>query len=366
MVDFSPYVEELFGVDIQIHWISILFILLIILTGNIELIIIFVNCLFCVLLHELGHSVVARANKVDVKKILIVLPIGGGSIIDNDKLTSTQEYKITVSGPLVSIAIAAAFFVIYAIPGWGSGVSYVLYSLFLINLVLGVLNLLPWFPLDGGRILRSYLRKTKSFFESTKISVDVSKIITVLFVIASLIYFYFAKYPLETQVLVDIFTVFIAFFIYSGATQEMKMAYAKEYTTSLKAKDAMAKNFVLVKSTTTLENIYKIISRKRTNLVIFKEGDKIKAFYLTAKSPDAIAKMIERGVTVSSLGITIPKMKYNDKLYRALDIMSFEERNIVAVEKGNRIVGIVTEAHAEMIIAVNVSKRKMKEKDISR
>jgi Zn-dependent protease len=115
----------------------------------------FVILLFAsVLVHELSHCVVARAFGLPVRRILLY-PLGGFSEIEQEPQTPAREFAVSVVGPLTSLALAGC--------GWGldvalnpSGIPRVLIDqLILANLVLGVFNLLPGLPLDGGRILRA-------------------------------------------------------------------------------------------------------------------------------------------------------------------------------------------------------------------
>jgi len=115
----------------------------------------FVILLFAsVLVHELSHCVVARAFGLAVRRILLY-PLGGFSEIEQEPQTPSREFAVSVVGPLTSLALAGL--------GWGldvalnpSGIPRVLIDqLILANLVLGVFNLLPGLPLDGGRILRA-------------------------------------------------------------------------------------------------------------------------------------------------------------------------------------------------------------------
>ena len=119
----------------------------------------FVILLFAsVLVHELSHCVVARAFGLSVRRILLY-PLGGFSEIEQEPQTPAREFAVSVVGPLTSLALAGC--------GWGldvafnpSGIPRVLIDqLILANLVLGVFNLLPGLPLDGGRILRAVVWK---------------------------------------------------------------------------------------------------------------------------------------------------------------------------------------------------------------
>lgn len=121
------------------------------------------------ILHELGHSIIALRYKIPVVSITLFF-FGGLARIARDPETALQEFNIAIAGPIVSFMLGAAFLGIYAIAP--SGVLQ-LAALYLseINLILGAFNLLPGFPMDGGRVLRAIVWGiTKNFDRATQIA----------------------------------------------------------------------------------------------------------------------------------------------------------------------------------------------------
>lgn len=115
-----------------------------------------------VLIHELTHSVIARRYGTPIKGITLFL-FGGVSQAEEEPKSATEEFWMALSGPLMSFLLAIVF---YAIGGFGAGMGWpgplvaVLGYLSMINVLLGVFNLIPGFPLDGGRVLRSAIWAT--------------------------------------------------------------------------------------------------------------------------------------------------------------------------------------------------------------
>jgi Zn-dependent protease len=107
-----------------------------------------------VLVHELSHCVVARAFKLTVRRILLY-PLGGFSEIEQEPPTPAKEFAVSVVGPLTSLALAACGFGLDAVLHPGGIPRVLIDQLILANLLVGVFNLLPGLPLDGGRILRA-------------------------------------------------------------------------------------------------------------------------------------------------------------------------------------------------------------------
>ncbi len=181
-------IGRIFGIDIQIHWTWLLIFVLITWTfavgvlkqfypdwsdaqrwvaGGAISIVFFVS----ILLHELSHSLVARRYDLPVSSITLFV-FGGVSNLSKEPETATQEFRIAIVGPLMSFALAILFAVGYvALTPIEEGAGGVSANLAFINLALGIFNLVPGFPLDGGRVLRSILwRRTGDRLEATRLA----------------------------------------------------------------------------------------------------------------------------------------------------------------------------------------------------
>ena len=177
---------RLFGIDVKVHWSFVLILafgaflygsgpagwLVGSLYGVVTMLLLFV----CVTLHEYGHALTARRFGIQTRSILL-LPIGGVANLERMPEKPIQELLIVIAGPLVNFVIAALLVPIIflfgseAASGLGqtrvlmdnlarpSLINLLLY-LFLTNVLLGFFNLLPAFPMDGGRLLRSLLART--------------------------------------------------------------------------------------------------------------------------------------------------------------------------------------------------------------
>jgi len=123
-----------------------------------------------VLVHELGHSLVARHYKIPVASITLFI-FGGLAKISRDPERPGQEFNIAIAGPITSFVLAGAFGLVYYTTPAGGMLSASSLLLSQINLVLGLFNLVPGSPLDGGRILRSIAwRITRDFTKATRIA----------------------------------------------------------------------------------------------------------------------------------------------------------------------------------------------------
>jgi Zn-dependent protease len=123
----------------------------------------------CVLLHELGHSVVAMRNGVDIVSITLFI-FGGVARWKEDPKSAWIEFKIAIAGPITSFLLAGGFFAVSRLAVGGQGMAAVTRYLAVINLILGIFNLVPAFPLDGGRMLRATLWRYTSKVRATRFS----------------------------------------------------------------------------------------------------------------------------------------------------------------------------------------------------
>lgn len=141
----------------------------------------------CVVLHELGHSFTAMHYGVGVRRILL-MPIGGMAEFDSIPRQPLRELLITIAGPAVNFAIAAALWTLNGLPeAWplgeyefAPGVTGFLQLLIHWNLIMGVFNLVPVFPMDGGRVLRALLATRLPYLRATQIAAFIGKVLALL------------------------------------------------------------------------------------------------------------------------------------------------------------------------------------------
>jgi Zn-dependent protease len=137
-----------------------------------------------VLLHELAHSLVARRRGLAVKNIVLFV-FGGVSNIEQEPKSAGVEFQMAFVGPLTSLLIGAISYGLFLLVGrWSGALAAILSYLTIANVFLGVFNLLPGFPLDGGRVLRSIIwRITGSTSKATRIATTVGQIVAFLFIL---------------------------------------------------------------------------------------------------------------------------------------------------------------------------------------
>lgn len=212
-----------FDIPVKIHW-SFGFILIYLgYIGTSEglsisqlLFIVFLSfsVFFCVILHEYGHALMARRFKVNTKDI-ILFPIGGVARLERIPTIPRQELLIAIAGPLVNVVIfilgmlvLLLYYEVQFTLEWfndvsGSGVKNYLIAIIFVNALLFLFNLIPAFPMDGGRILRALLSYKFGLGRATQIATHIARVFAVGFVLYGLYDFH------PIQIAIGIF-VFIA------------------------------------------------------------------------------------------------------------------------------------------------------------
>jgi len=184
------------GIPIRLHWS---FLALLVLLGGYAAVtggvqdglhtVVFICLLFTlVVLHELSHSLIAQRYGVTVREIILI-PVGGSAMMDSIPENPRQEAAIAVAGPLLNFAIALALFLFmkylpsvtfdpFSMTSNDTLFTKGVVALFQVNLMLGLFNIIPAFPMDGGRLLRAGLVKSgMSYVRATSTAATVSRVL---------------------------------------------------------------------------------------------------------------------------------------------------------------------------------------------
>jgi Zn-dependent protease/CBS domain-containing protein len=225
-VQLSWKIGRLFGIDLFIHvtfplmviWVAWQFYQTLGTLAAAAYGVVFILSVFAiVVLHELGHALTARRFGIATRDI-ILLPIGGVARLERMPDDPKQELLIAVAGPAVNVVLAALCALIILALGQRPLLGLALLAdggyvsqLLTVNITLIVFNALPAFPMDGGRVLRALLAMKLSYARATNIAANVGKTFAVLFVLVGFM----------TQ---NIVLIFIAFFVWMGASGEASVA----------------------------------------------------------------------------------------------------------------------------------------------
>ncbi len=201
----------------------------------------------CVILHELGHALTARRFGVPTRSITLY-PIGGLARLERIPAEPMKEFWIAIGGPAVNIAITIVLAVgllatggTFAPDALQAPGQHLIASLMWINVVLAVFNLLPAFPMDGGRVLRALLALRQDYAQATQTAANVGQAMAILFGLIGLLWF-------------NPILLFIALFVYVGAQQESQQAMYRAFTEGTPVRQAMVTRFTTLGVEDTLSD----------------------------------------------------------------------------------------------------------------
>lgn len=247
---FSLETLTIFGFSIGFGDFSISLVFKILLGGLVAIFL-----FICVLLHELGHSYITQQYGHTIKGITLFV-FGGSSESEEIPKQPRKEISIAVAGPLVSLIIGSILYAMYIIiQTLDANLSVnilrsMVGTLAFYNLILAGFNLIPAFPIDGGRVLRAGLAIRMNYQKATKTAANIGKGIAVGMAIFGIFF--------------NLWLVLIAIFIFFGATQEQKTTEISEALEGKKINDIMDKEVETVASDTTLDELYqKMEDRKQ-------------------------------------------------------------------------------------------------------
>ena len=221
-----------------------------------------------VLIHELSHSVVARGYGLPVRRILLY-PLGGVSEIEREPQTPSREFIVSAAGPVLSLLLGAA--------GWGltrvftAGISGTLVrQLMVANIIVGIFNLLPGLPLDGGRMLRAVVWKlTKRPATATIVAAWVGRLLA----IGLLVMIPFNAGRLSGGYMVStLWVAVIAAFLWIGAGQSIRATKFRERLPELQAR-RLARRAISVPASTPLAEAIRQADESRARAVVVVDHD---------------------------------------------------------------------------------------------
>jgi len=324
------------GISINIH-VTFFLLLLIFLSMGFRWLFLIVAIFFFVTLHELAHSFVAMKFGIRVKEITL-LPIGGVASMMKLPEKPYQEFLISLAGPMFNIAIVVIFFIpLYYVLGPAvlfhplslKSFSHTIAHIYWVNLALAIFNLIPAFPMDGGRILRAVLAGKVGYRRATKIAVNFGHIFALLFGYFGLING-------------NIILIVIAVFIYMAASSEELQVDIKETLKRFIIRDIVPSAFVKLKRDATLSKVLEIMFHSHQEDFPVVEDSRMIGF--VARN-DIINGIHTRGTSAKVEEIMrrdVPALRETDSLDRAQNAMQENGIKALPVVKKNMIVGVVT------------------------
>ena len=288
-----------------------------------------------VFIHEMAHSLIAKAKGIKIHSITLLI-LGGVSQMEETMPDPKVELPMALAGPLTSLAVGvicgALVYVFEAVvpdPAIAGVLIFVFGYLGLLNVLLFGFNLLPAFPMDGGRVLRAWLARRMPLSRATRIAADVGKAFAVLFGIIGFL-------------LLNPILIIIAFFIYIGANQEATYLRYNILLQDVTVADAMNSPVITVEPTMPLSQVIAMMyETKHLGFPVVDRGSLIGIIALAdvhKVSPiDREAMQVQDVMTRNPT--TLPP---SAPLLDALRVMSGQDIGRIPVVAGDTLVGIVT------------------------
>lgn len=212
------------------------------LGGTVAALLLFVSVAF----HELSHSFVAMRYRLSIASITLFI-FGGVAQMKGEPPNPKAEFRIAIAGPVSSFLLSLLFFIIYhltADPVMRALFSYIAQ----LNFILGAFNLIPGFPMDGGRVMRAFLwKRTKDFFYATRRASGYGQKIAIFFIIFGLVSI-FAGFPGA------LWLMLIGWFLHTAAQASHQQASLQETLSGIKVKDIMVRDIVTISSRISIQS----------------------------------------------------------------------------------------------------------------
>jgi Zn-dependent protease len=355
----SATLFKVFDIEVRVHWS---FVLILVygafystgasnpLIGALYGILLILLLFACVTLHEFGHALVAKYFKINVPHITL-LPIGGVASLERMPDKPLQEFFIAIAGPLVNFVIAGVLLPVLLLFGnlsnnWfnlytiqrllsqmqAPGLTNLLTYLVVTNVGLGIFNLLPAFPMDGGRVLRALLALGISYVNATRVAVFVGRLMAALFALWGIID-------------VNIFMLLIAFFIYVGGGSEREAVESKAVLRNILVEQALTHNAVNLYTSERADRAVDLIMNSyQTDYPVLDLAGRFVGVLTRARLIYALKEIgpDARIVDVMLRAEEIPVCAPNQDLSVVWEMMATGGSRVVAIKQGQEFLGLLT------------------------
>lgn len=272
---YSLYLGQIAGVKIYVHWTFLILVVWIIFSnananlGIIEILwsLLFIAAVFaCITFHELGHATAAKRYRIVTRKITL-LPIGGLAQMEEIPQKPKEELIIALAGPLVNLVIALVLWPLARLTYTAGELNTLqtigplnfIPALLSVNLLLALFNLIPAFPMDGGRVLRALLAFKLQHVKATRIAASVGQILAIGFVFLGFVY--------------NPFLVFIGLFIFLGAQSEAIYAESKSVLQGYTVQDVLMHDIPMIDDHSSVKDAADLLlNGQNKNFVVTHEG----------------------------------------------------------------------------------------------
>ncbi len=299
--------------------------------------IVFICLLFgCVVLHEFGHVAAARRYGVRTPDITL-LPIGGVARLERMPEKPSEELVVALAGPAVNVVIALLLFLaLGGVPAVAAMASLqdpahgMLARLFWVNVTLVVFNLLPAFPMDGGRVLRALLSMRLGSRRATDIAAGIGQALAFALGLIGLL----NGAPLM---------VFVALFVWLGAQAEAQSVQMRELSRGMRAEDAAITRFESLPVTARIADAAELLIRTaQTDFPVVDGGGRLRGILTRSDLVRALQQDGPDAPVLEAMRREVPVVAHRAPLEDALRVMQEAGGPIGVVDAAGRLVGVLT------------------------
>jgi Zn-dependent protease/CBS domain-containing protein len=286
--------------------------------------------------HELAHSYVAQKYRLTIESITLFI-FGGVAQLKGDPPHPRAEFWIAIAGPLSSFFLSGVFFLLTMSSAGGTRALFA--YLTQINLILGVFNLIPGFPMDGGRVLRSAIwGKKRDYFYATQKASSIGRGIALFFI-------FFGLFSIFTRGPGGFWLILIGWFLYSAAQASYQQATLQESLSGIKVKDIMVREIKTMDPSISLDKaVDEYFLRYGYGGFPVIDGGKFLGF-ITLKEVKEVPREDWGKTKVSDVAVPHEKrweVSLSDDVMKALELMVKEDKGRLAVTEKDRIIGLIT------------------------
>ncbi len=299
--------------------------------------------LTCIMLHELGHSLIAQRLGVQVRSITL-LPIGGVAVLKGIPENPWHEIAITLSGPTVNLAIAAALLPFTGLPSdlfvlsMPYNLTSFLATMVSANLTLFIFNFVPAFPMDGGRLLRAVLALVVPFPRATVIAATVGQALAILFVLVGL------KFSL--------WLIVIGVLIFIGAEGEEKVVRTRSLLRDLEVEEVMARDFVVLAPTVTVMRGLEMVYHTGQDNFPVMDGDRLLGIVMRQDMLDTANRLGPDTLVTEAMDADLPALPPHAKLSQVYETMMSEGYQSLPVVSDGQLVGLLSHDNISRYLVV--------------
>lgn len=291
---------------------------------------------FSVAFHELSHSLVAKKYRIQIESITLFI-FGGVAQMRGEPPHPKAEFWIAVAGPFSSLFLSIIFF-LFSLNTSGSTKALFSY-LSQINLILAIFNLIPGFPMDGGRVLRSILwQRKRNFFYATQKASGIGQKIALFFI-------FFGLFSLLTGMPGGIWLMLIGWFLYTAAQASYHQSAIQEALLGVKVGDIMLRDLVTVKPSINIDELvngyflrygyggFPVVDGERyLGLITLKEIKNVPKEHFNRTSVSEVFSRHKKEWEISP----------EEDVLKALEKMIRDDTGRLVIIEGDRIVGMIT------------------------